>query len=325
MAEARVVFVTSRHDSRIDSFVRRAPEGVQVTVVDRSTSPERLAAALQEADALLVLGVPVPEAALRQARRLRLVQVVGEGYDRLPLDVIRELGVPLCNAGGVLSTTVAEHALMLMLATLRRMVPALEGLRRGQWRDDLAHHELHELAGKTVGIVGLGNIGRRVARLLGAFDASVIFHDILTFPEEVTAPLRARPVPFEELLRTADIVTLHTPLTDTTRGMMGERQFALMKPTAILVNTSRGRVVQEEALVRALQEGRLAGAGLDVFQEEPLPPDSPLLRMENVVCLPHLGGTAFEAWGRLAERAWGNVAALLEGRPLQAVVLPGRR
>ncbi len=208
----------------------------------------------------------------RAAPRMKLVQLISAGYDRVDLEAARKAGIPVCNNGGANAIAVAEHTMALMLAVTKKLVWQHNNVVAGKWRvGDFATTRLYELAGKTLGIVGLGNIGKKVARRALGFDMHVQYYDIVRLVEDAEDALGVRFVLFEELCRTADVVSLHVPLTDRTRRMMGESQFASMKPSAILINTCRGPVVDEPALYRALTTGRLAGAGLDVMVDEPPP------------------------------------------------------
>jgi len=257
----------------------------------------------------------------RAARRLRLVQLISAGYDRLDVEAARRARVPVANNGGSNSVSVAEHTLMLILAVLKRLVWCHGNVCAGRWRvggfDD---HLLHELEGKTVGIVGLGRIGKKVARRVLAFDARVQYHDIVRLTEDEEDALGVRFVLFDELLRTSDVVTLHVPLNDTTRGLMSTREFAAMKPGAVLVNTCRGPVVDEAALAKAITSGHLAGAGLDVMVDEPPPPNHPLFGLENVIITPHMAGPTWENWPKAFRNGLDNIVRVASGRPPMWVI-----
>ena len=193
--------------------------------------------------------------------------------------------------------------------------------RQRAWRQGL-DLTLTEVTNKTVGIVGLGRVGQQVAKRLIGFDTNTIYYDIVDVPEDVQLELRATPVEFDELLRESDIVSLHVPLTRRTRGMISDRELALMKTTAYLINACRGPVVDEQALHRALVDGQIAGAGLDVLEQEPTPTDNPLFELENVLITPHLAGTSEETNLRAADFAYGNIARVLAGQAPESVVTP---
>ncbi len=186
----------------------------------------------------------------------------------------------------------------------------------GKWRvGDFAETRLYELEGKTVGIVGLGNIGKKVARRLRGFECKIVYYDIIRLPEHEEDALGVRYVLLDELLATADVVTLHTPLTSVTQNMISDRQLALMKPTAILVNTCRGPVVDERALHKALITKRIAGAGLDVMVDEPPSKDNPLLNVDTCTITPHTAGPTWENWPKAFRNAFDNILRVHAGRP----------
>src|SRR5437773_5987348 len=257
----------------------------------------------------------------RAAPHIKLVQLISAGYDRGDIEAARKARVPVCNNGGANAIAVAEHTLALMLAVTKKLVWQHNNVVAGKWRvGDFATTRLYELSGKTLGIVGLGNIGKKVARRALGFDMHVQYYDIVRLAEDAEDALGVRFVLFQELLRTSDVVSLHVPLTDRTRRMMGEEAFALMKPGAILINTCRGLVVDEAALHKALTTGRLAGAGLDVMLEEPPPANHPLFSLDSVTITPHMAGPTWENWQRCFRNAFDNIQRVAAGdKPLWVV------
>ncbi len=250
------------------------------------------------------------------ARRLKLVQLISAGYDTVDVAAARRAGVPVANNGGANAISVAEHTLMLMLAVLKRMVWCHTNVTAGRWRiGGFDEHILYELSGKTVGIIGLGRIGKKVARRVQAFDARVQYYDIVRLSEHEEDALGARFVLLDELLRTSDIVTVHVPLGDATRGLMSTREFALMKPGAIFVNTCRGPVVDEAALEKAITSKHLGGAGLDVMADEPPQPGHPFFGLDNVIITPHMAGPTWENWPRAFRNGFDNIQRVAAGRP----------
>jgi len=247
--------------------------------------------------------------------RLRLISIWGTGVDNIDLPACRRRGVTVTNTPGVNAGAVAEHTIALMLAVARR-IPAMDrDIRSGQWPRGL----LVQLRGKTLGVIGLGAIGRRVAEIACALGMRVL---AWTFGPDGgrAASVGASVTPLEELLSQADVVSLHLRLTDETRGFIGPERLACMKPTAFLINTARGALVDKDALVAALREGRLAGAGLDVFHEEPLPAQDPLLRLPNVALTPHNAGMTREVIEAGLHRAVENIENFLRGAPTDLVV-----
>src|ERR1700733_11753201 len=246
-------------------------------VIARHGTPE-FRDALSDAVCLVGFGDGnMDDAFYRSAPNLKLVQLLSAGYDRCDIEAARRAGVPICNNGGANSTAVSEHAILLMLAVCRRIVWQHGNVAAGRWRgNNVDDVKLYELKNRTLGIVGLGTIGKKTARLAKGFGMTVQYYDITRLTEDEADDLGVRFALFEEVLRTSDIVSLHVPLTRETKHMMGAAQFKMMKPTAYLINTCRGPVVDEPAMVDALSNGTIAGAGLDVFDQEPPPPNNPL-------------------------------------------------
>ncbi|HTR97513.1 MAG TPA: hydroxyacid dehydrogenase [Candidatus Acidoferrales bacterium] len=259
-----------------------------------------LVAALAGVDGLLVRGATrVTADVFAGAPTLRVVVRAGTGLDNVDRRAAQAHGVRVLNTPNANSVSVAELVFGLLLALERHLVPAVADLRRGVW--EKTKYQGRELSGRTLGILGFGRIGREVATRARAFDMPVLAHDPLySATNEGFAWVRA--VPRDELLRGADVVTLHVPLTDETHGSFGAREFALMKRDAVLVNCSRGGVVNEAALLDALRSGTIRGAATDVFEHEP-PGQSPLLELPNLLALPHLGASTAEAQRRAGTEA----------------------
>ncbi|MCM3703183.1 D-glycerate dehydrogenase [Paenibacillus macerans] len=282
---------------------------------------ERLLASLAEADGLLTSGTRIDAELLEHAPRLKAVSNISVGYNNFDLDAMKARGMIGTNTPAVLNDTVADLIFALMLAVARRVAELDQYVKQGNWKrgDDekLFGLDVHH---KTLGIIGMGEIGEAVARRghLG-FGMDVLYHNRSRKPGS-EAELGAVYCSMEELLRKSDFVVLMTPLTPETRGLIGERELAWMKPTAVFVNASRGATVDEAALTEALQQGRIYGAGLDVFEREPLTPDHPLLSLPNVVTLPHIGSSTAQTRHQMAMLAAENlVAALTGGTPPNVV------
>lgn len=249
---------------------------------------------------------------VRAATRLRLIQKIGVGVNTIALDAARERGVAVCNMPGMNSRAVAEMSLLLMLAALRRLPVMERALRRGEWAVAApVQQTLGELGGRTVGLVGAGQIPRLLAPWLTAIGASVIYTGRAAKPD-FAYPFK----PLDELLAASDIVSLHLPAAPETIGLIGTAQFATMRPGAILVNTARGELVDEAALVAALDSGRLGGAALDVFATEPLPAGHPLLERDDVVIVPHVAWLTGEMFERSLTFALANCERLRAGESL---------
>ncbi len=293
------------------------PASLEAVIARHGTA--EFAAALGEAVCLVGFGDgQMDDAFYRAAPKLKLVQLLSAGYDRCDIEAARRAGVPICNNGGANSTAVAEHAILLMLAVCRRIVWQHDNVAAGRWRgNNVGDIRLHELKGRTLGIIGLGTIGKKTARLAQAFGMAVQYYDIVRLSEDQADDLGVRFALFEEVLRTSDVVSLHTPLSQQTRHMIGAKQLRMMKPEAYLINTCRGPVIDEPALVEALQSGTIAGAGLDVFDQEPPPPNNPLFALENVVLTAHLAGPTWDNQYTRFRNAFDNCQRIIRGeRPL---------
>jgi glyoxylate reductase/D-3-phosphoglycerate dehydrogenase len=246
--------------------------------------------------------------------------LLSAGYDNVDLEAARRAKVPLSNNGGANAISVSEHAIMLMLTVARKVIWQHGSVSGGRWRGNGPAPRMYELYDKTLGIVGLGTIGKKVARLAKAFGMRVQYYDIARLSEDAEDALGVKFRLLRELLRTSDFVSLNVPLNDSTRHMIGAGELALMKPTAILVNTCRGPVIDEPAFVRALGDGKLFGAGLDVFDQEPTPPDNPLLKLDNVVLTAHFAGPTWDNHVARFRNAFDNVQRVARGEPALWVV-----
>jgi phosphoglycerate dehydrogenase-like enzyme len=290
-------------------------------VVARPGSPEFKAAL---ADAVCLVGFgdgTMDDAFYKSAPNLKLVQLLSAGYDRCDIEAARRAGVPICNNGGANSTAVSEHALLLMLAVCRRVVWQHANVSAGRWRgNNVDDVKLYELKGRTLGIIGLGMIGKKTAKLAQAFGMNVQYYDIVRLTEDRADALNVKFALFDELLRTSDIVSLHVPLIKDTRHMIGAAQLRMMKPTAYLINTCRGPVVDEPALVEALQSGTIAGAGLDVFDQEPPPTNNPLFALQNVILTAHFAGPTWENQYTRFRNGFDNCQRVIRGeKPLWVI------
>lgn len=279
------------------------------------------AAALGETEYLIGNVSPMNEAFFRAAPKLRLAQLFSAGYDHVDLDAARRAGVLVANNGGANSRAVAEHTILLMLAVYRKLIPQHAMTSGGRWRGNQPIPTYYEMHGKTLGIIGFGTIGKRVARIAaGGFDMRIQYNDIVRLSEDAEDAMNVRFRLLPELLRTSDIVTLHVPLTKLTRNMIGTAELAQMQPHGVLINCSRGPVVDFGALHEALTSGRIAGAGLDVFPQEPPSPSEPVLSLDNVVLTPHLAGASRETRTKQTRNAFDNVLRAWRGdRPLWIV------
>ena len=302
-------------------MLENAPDSLEVTVVDQTLPDEEKIELCRDADAIISSDVTLN--VLRQCPNVKIIQTLSAGYDRLDLESILEMGIPVANNGGANAISVSEQTIALMIGIGRNLMAQWDSTTRQRaWRSNLYQTDLTEITDKTVGIVGLGRIGRQVAKRLTGFDTRTVYYDIVDIPDDVRQEVKAEPVGFDELLQTSDFVSMHVPLTRRTRGMMSDREFDMMKPTAFFINLCRGPVVDEAALYRALTEGKIAGAGLDVLEVEPTPADNPLFDLDNVIITPHMAGQSQETALRAAHFAYGNILRVLNGNEAESLVTP---
>ena len=309
-----VLFINGQGQNITDIFLGMMPEGAPfaTTTIPASFGDAEKIAALEGVEYLVLHPATLPENIIRQAKSLKLIQLLTAGYDKVDVKAAADLKIPVTLNGGANAWSVAEHTVAMMLAIYKKLEASDLSVRAGTWRKPINGFNTFEMSGKTVGIVGAGNIGRKVAARVKPFETEILYHDAFAVPEMETA-YGARRVELDELVRTADIITLHAPLLDSTRGMLGEKQFAAMKKTAVLINAARSELVVQDALVAALKEGRILGAGIDVYRQEPVPADDPLLKLENVLLTPHTAGFSYEGWFRRAKTAWDNIAKVEAG------------
>ena len=295
----------------VEAIIReRVPEGFGVTF---RREDERVSEAVAEADFVLVATTRLTAEAIGQASRLRLIQHQGVGYDTIDLAAARARGVPvaICPAGT--SIGVAEHVFLLLLAVYKRLLEADASLRRGEWLQWALRPTSFEIAGKTIGLVGLGRIGREVATRARAFAAEVVYFDSVRPDLATERELGVSFLPLDELLAVADVISLHVPLTPETRHLIDTAALAKMRPTAVLINTARGLLVDEAALADALRANRILGAGLDVFATEPPPNDHPLFVLPNAVVTPHIAAGTADALRAKMDACFANMRRVVAG------------
>ena len=316
----KIVFAPKMPDPIMETARSMVPAGYELVVTEHA-DPNFLKVV---AGAEYYVGFPRPGMGAdfyKAAPGLKLVQLISAGYDRLDLAAAKKAGVPIANNGGSNSVAVAEHTMMLILAVYKKMAWHHINVTHGKWRvGDFSATRTYELAGKTLGIVGLGTIGKKVARRAVGFDMDIQYSDILRLTEDQEDALGVRFTLFPELLQTSDVVSLHVPLNDSTRKMMGAREFAMMQKDAIFINTCRGPVVDEEALRHALLSKQISAAGLDVMVEEPPLINHPLFGLENVTFTPHSAGPTWENWTKAFRNAFDNVQRVARGeKPLWVI------
>jgi D-3-phosphoglycerate dehydrogenase len=269
---------------------------------------------LGEVNAVALGGTPFGPIERDAASGLQVVARIGVGYDAVDVPALTEKKIPLMVAGTANSPSVAEHAIFLMMTLAKRAAHFHAMVQEGRWGADRMRHLPVDLLGKTLLIVGFGRIGTRTAKRALAMEMNVLVYDPYVKADMVKAA-GCEPVELEAALPRADFVTIHCPKTSETVGMFNARRLGLMKPSAILVSTARGGIIVEPALHTALTTGKLAAAGLDVFEQEPTPKDNPLLHLPNFLSSPHMAGVTTEAVARMAEVTAANMLSVLDGRP----------
>jgi glyoxylate reductase len=308
-----------------DEAVEKLKRDVEVELnsEERILSKKELIERLRDKDgALTLLTDAVDLEVLQSAPKLKVVANFAVGFNNVAVDSATRLGVAVTNTPGVLTETTADFAWTLLMAAARRVVEADKFARAGKFKAWGPKMFLgYDIYGKTLGLIGLGRIGQAVARRAAGFKMKVVFHDSEPIAESLTKELGVTRVPLDELLRVSDFISLHVPLFPETHHLLNDRTFALMKPTCILVNTSRGPVVDEKALIRAVKQRKIAGAGLDVFEREPeIEPE--LFELENVVLAPHIASASHETRLKMCMMATDNLLAVLKGERPPNLVNP---
>ncbi|ACB96398.1 hydroxyacid dehydrogenase [Beijerinckia indica] len=306
------------HEAGLD--ILRNASGITLDLVDE-VSTESYAPLVDRADAILIRTQPLPESVIDRAQKLKFVSRHGVGYDVVDVEALTRRNIPLAIVGDVNSRSVAEHAMMLMLAVAKRVCVYDAATRAGKWgiRNDLY---ATDISGKTLLLIGFGRIGRLVASMARGFDMTILAYDPFLDEAAIKAAGAIPTRDLEGALRSADFVSLHMP-PPRNGALLGESELASMKPGAILINTARGGVVDEKALAKALTDGRLAGAGLDVFTQEPPPADHPLLQMDRVILTPHSAVMTRECAARMAVSASRNILDYFAGRLDPSLVVNG--
>jgi len=314
-----VVLGRGRQRAYDDAQAAVAHVPARVTTLPFIGDEDGMISALRDADAVIVAASPVTRAVMSACEGLKVVVRTGVGYDVIDVPAATELGVIAVNIPDIWVREVANHALALLLAWNRKIITLDKQVHAGAWGGGVPGDFTGSLHGETVGIVGLGNIGSAFARRVAAFEMQVIACDPYVSDAHF-ATLGVERVTLEQLAERADYVSVHTLLNEETRHLIGEKFFGRMKPTAVLINTSRGPVVDEKALTRALEEKRLAGAALDVWEKEPVAADNPLLKMDNVIATPHAAYFSSPAVAQVPRRCGEEIARVLTGeRPLNVV------
>lgn len=290
--------------------------GHELVIYEDKVDNEGLKGRVKDADVLVIANMPLEAEVILAAEKLKFIAVAFTGVDHVDIDTCREKGIKVSNAAGYSTNSVAELAFGLMISLLRKIVILDDVVRDGGTKSGYAQLDLK---GKTLGVLGTGEIGSSVAEIGLAFGCNVIAYNRSENIDLVNKGVRY--LPLEEVLKESDIVTIHMPLTNDTKSLIGKNSFELMKPTAFLINTARGPIVDNNALAKALEEGLIAGAGIDVFDmEPPIPLDYPLLEAPNTILIPHIGFATEEAMVRRAEITFRNISMWKEDKQINIIV-----
>jgi len=272
------------------------------------------------ADADVIIGdytnnVAMDADVMRAAKQCVLIQQPSTGYQHIDVDAAAAEGIPVANTAGTNTFAVAEHTVMLMLACLKKLLLAHEKTKRAEWaQDEMPLYGVFELWGKTLGIIGMGRIGKEVARRARPFGPRLIYYDVDRISPELERSLELTYHALDEVMAQSDVITLHTPLTPQTTNLINAERIAKMKANVVIINVSRGAIVDEAALAKALKDERIQGAGLDVFADEPISPKNPLLDAPNIILTPHIAGATNESRARIIEMTIDNVVSVLRGQ-----------
>lgn len=296
---------------------RQAPEHARLLFTDSKADREEHLRLLAQADYVAPNGILMTPEYIRAAKKLKLIQLWGAGVDKYDQALLRACNIALQNGVGLNAAAVAEMTVLHILAVNRRLPYVDRELRRGRWLKSEMRDQCSSVYGKTVGLVGMGNIGRRVSKMLHGLDvAEILYYDAFRLSPEQERELDVTFCPLDELIPCADILSLHIPLTEQTKGMISRERITAMKPDAILINTARGGLVDEEALIEALQAKKIRGAGLDTFAQEPPSPDNPLFRLDNVVLTSHGGGAVIENIRPRIQHVYDCIEKFEHGEPI---------
>ena len=311
----KTILLTNTYSGRPLEIIRGALPGGFELLLSPGGSPEELYALAPEADYILAGGrFAISEDFIGRAARLKMIQRSGVGLDSIDLDSLRRRGIPLYVNPGVNARSVAEHTLLLMLASLRRLPQIDRNTKNGIWKKQEQGVCTSELSGKTVGLIGMGHIAKTLAGLLRPFNVRILYYDVSPADADFEKEYSLEFTDLDRLLKESDIISLHCALTEQTRGLINAAALDKTKPGVIIVNTARGGLIDTAALAAALGSGQVSFAALDVHEEEPLPADYKLLDCDNVILTPHIGGVTADSFGAMMRDAFRNIKCFDEGK-----------
>ncbi len=312
---AHIAFLTPMAPAVLTEIRRHLPSGFSIAFAQTNARTEH-EQMLREAEYVIAAATWMDADLILHAPKLKMIQKWGIGVDKIDLNAARQARVTVAITSGASSGPVAEHAIMLMLAVYRRLPMAHRSLGQGQWLAATLRPLCYQLEKKTVGLLGFGNIAQHVARRLQGFNVNVIYHSRTRVNTQIEDRLHAQHVDFDTLIKQSDVLSVHIPSSPTTHHLINAEVLRKMKPSAILINTARGEIVDEGALIEALRTGRLGGAGLDTFEGEPTRADNPLLHMDQVVATPHSAGAVLDNVGNIVRHAFRNIELFSNGQDL---------
>ena len=314
----KVAIVGTYPAGTFEKFKNYFSEKPEIKVVEVDTQEKF--DALTEADAIVLRILKMPKEVVARIKGLKMIMRWGAGFDSVDIEEAGKHGIYVCNTPGANAYAVAELTVALMLAVGRKLICHDRAIHQGEWSKNTFLNLTRTLNNKVVGIIGGGNIGRQVASRVQAFGSTVQYYDPFRLPEEMEEKLHMKYVGLEELIRTSDVITLHVPLMDSTRHMIGEKEIEKMKDGAILINVARGGLMDDEAVVNAVNSGKLSGAGIDCVEEEPAKSGSPILANPNIIVTPHVGGGSADISDVMFPMITENIERLAEGKELKYVV-----
>lgn len=323
-----VKVVTNLPEERIKRYNVKPPEDFHLEFIKYPYTDEEIIEASKDAMFLFLSLSPVSKNVIENLTTVKLIQSEGSGYDGIDLEAAKKAGIYVCNAKGVNKDAVAEHTIGLMLAVLRRTVEADNEIKKGNFVSNYREYEekgIRELSSCHIGIIGLGDIGKEVAKRLKPFKCKVSYYNIIRESKEVEEKLGVNYMPFEQLCRCSDIISLHIPLIDSTRNLINKETFNLMRKDSILINTARGEIVNQHDLAEALIQGRIEGAAIDTLSPQPPNKNHPLLKLpehasKRIILTTHIAGITSEAFARMQVIAWENMKKVLKGERPDNVV-----
>jgi phosphoglycerate dehydrogenase-like enzyme len=306
----------------IDVAEKNLPDGYELIAIKKDTPQEEKLPIYEKADFLMEFSAdPTPEE-FEALKKVKLIQLLSAGYNRFDMKTANKKRIPVANNHGN-CIAVAEFTVLLTLALLRKLPVHHNTTKSGKWLEHNLMLEMGELAGRTFGIVGMGFVGREVALRIKGFESTVLYTDIRRLTPEQERELSVKFVPLERLLKESDFISLNLALTPQSKGLIGEKEFEMMKPSAFLINTARAGIVDQDALYWALYQRKIAGAAIDVYAQEPPDPNSPLFLLDNVIFTPHMAGASLDTWARRIHIAYENFQRVVDGQSAHFVVNPG--